>query len=297
MSNRFCLIPCHVSSSLLSLNWHHKTQGGSFAWWRGRSHPAAALSLSKSHLNFGEEKNLMLVQDYACGHLDYPIPLKEKEYTSKTTEYSIRFIAALVEINSVLSHGWRNPLLIVLVLEGASCTVGVHPLPLQILSPDQIPLDSTLGSTGELGKGTTASWLVISPGKTSQPLQQTWHGSPEIMCTAFLWHSSDEDILTAAVWHSLHPCFPANTTHLLCSLPAWRIGSSLEMETHWENSWKQFRVLCALNSVGHFSYSQIWWHLIFTRFCSECLNCGHGVVKNGKKKNQFNLFRPSFKCV
>lgn len=36
----------------------------------GRSHPAAALSLSKSHLYFRGEKILMPVQDDACGHLE-----------------------------------------------------------------------------------------------------------------------------------------------------------------------------------------------------------------------------------
>lgn len=36
----------------------------------GRSHPTAALSLTKSHLNFKEEKDLMPVQDDACGHLE-----------------------------------------------------------------------------------------------------------------------------------------------------------------------------------------------------------------------------------
>lgn len=45
----------------------------------GRSHPAAALSLSKSHLNFRGEKNLMPVQDDACGHFETSPPTpKEK---------------------------------------------------------------------------------------------------------------------------------------------------------------------------------------------------------------------------
>lgn len=49
----------------------------------GWSHSAAALSHSKSRLNFRGEKNLMPVQDDACGHLETsPFPPEGKEYNS-----------------------------------------------------------------------------------------------------------------------------------------------------------------------------------------------------------------------